>query len=762
MNCVQLDLSIVQNNNTKYLVLSTLSRFFLLEEEHKPRVNVPTWRLSALRIILATGLVLCFGIFLNSLPTAIDYNLDYVIALTTGFTLTLGALLFLSSHTFFITAHLLLICIVVAGVMIKLFIPSLELAHLGSIFVYITPIIALILVGKRTAIFYAVLNIIPFILILKNIDISIVPTGQRMYVDAILHIQLLLFFFLNCCIPLAVWRTSLAANRLNKHMHENNTLLKSQKQIYQRFFQKSFNAIILVDNQLNVVEANDKAKRLLSIQTQPLPLPLNRITPDNVEYLTYDNDLIEALPKTFEVDDKCIEIAAQEQHSNDIKAWYLQDVSDQQQLQQDLLTLDVAHQQAKYFDKATNLPNKTWLLEQLQAHIDRGKPFALLIADNLNKHVLDYMIDGEQHRTLYARINQLVEQDAELLDQIAYIGAGRIAILVEAKGPLKDIANRWHKQLDFWIKLGQHQFHSKYAIGIATYPEHGYIAERLLKSALQACELRAPNQMITVFDQLTRRQTLARHEMALLLEKSIELGELQLHLQSKHDIQKNITGYEALARWHNSLLGWVPPSQFIPIAEEFGLVSHVTRTMLDKVCQFITANPEINVPVAINISSRDIEDPHFITQIQNITSKYGVAPQSIELELTEYSFADDHNHVMDKLNELGFMLSIDDFGTGYSNIARVLECPIQRLKLDRSLLTDITDLKKQRSLLLGLKTICENMQIALLAEGVETLEDFERLSKLGITEFQGYWFSKPCSANMIDLSLLKSNNKALS
>ncbi|KZN66575.1 hypothetical protein N473_09285 [Pseudoalteromonas luteoviolacea CPMOR-1] len=742
--------------------MSTLSRFFLLEEEQKPRVNVPTWRLSALRIILTTGLVLCLGIFLNSLPAAIDYNLNYVIALTSGFTITLAALLLFSSRSFSITAHLLLICIATAGVMIKLFIPNLQLAHLGSIFVYITPIIALILVGKKTATFYAILNIIPFVLILKNINIAIVPAEQRMLVDAVLHIQLLLFFFLNCCIPLAVWRTSLAASRLNKHMLENNTLLESQKQIYQRFFQKSFSAIILVDQDFNIVEANDKAKRLLSIQTLPLPLSLKRITPDNIEYLSYDNELLDSVSKTFTVEDKCIEVAAQELHSNEIKAWYLQDVSDQQQLQQDLLTLDVAHQQAKYFDKATNLPNKTWLLEQLQAHIDRGKPFALLIADNLNKHVLDYMIDGEQHRTLYARINQIVEQDAELLDQIAYIGAGRIAILVEAKGPLKDIASRWHKKLDFWIKLGQHQFHSKYAIGIATYPEHGYIAERLLKSALQACELRAPNQIITVFDQLTRRQTLARHEMALLLEKSIELGELKLYLQSKHDINKSIIGYEALARWHNSLLGWVPPSQFIPIAEEFGLVSHVTRTMLDRVCQFLTVNPHINVPIAINISSRDIEDPLFISQIQHITGKYGIAPSSIELELTEYSFADDHNHVMDQLDELGFILSIDDFGTGYSNIARVLECPIQRLKLDRSLLTDITDLKKQRSLLLGLKTICENMQISLLAEGVETQKDFDRLSKLGITEFQGYWFSKPCCASELNLKTIEENNSVLS
>lgn len=755
MNCVQLDLSIVQNNNTKYLVLSTLSRFFLLEEEQKPKVNVPTWRLSALRIILATGLILCLGIFLNSLPAAIDYKLNYVIALTTGFTLAVGALLLLSNRSFYLTAHLLLICIITAGVMIKLFIPSIELAHLGSIFVYITPIIALILVGKRTAVFYALLNIVPFILILKNIDISVVPKENRMLVDAVLHIQLLLFFFLNCCIPLAVWRTSLAANRLNQHMHDNNTLLKSQKQIYQRFFQKSFNAIVLVDNELNIVEANDKAKRLLNIQTQPLPLQLSRITPDNVDYLTYDSELVDAIPKTFTVDEKCIEVAAQEQHSNDIKAWYLQDVSDQQQLQQDLLTLDVAHQQAKYFDKATNLPNKTWLLEQLQAHIDRGEPFALLIADNLNKHVLDYMIDGEQHRTLYARINQIVEQDAELLDQIAYIGAGRIAILVEAKAPLKDIARRWHKQLDFWLKLGQHQFHSKYAIGIATYPEHGYIAERLLKNALQACELRAPNQMITVFDQMTRRQTLARHEMALLLEKSIELGELKLYLQSKHNANKEIIGYEALARWHNHLLGWVPPSQFIPIAEEFGLVNQVTRTMLKKVCKLLTSTPDITVPVAINISSRDIEDPKFITSIKEITTQYGVSPQSIELELTEYSFAEDHNHIMEQLNKLGFILSVDDFGTGYSNIARVLECPIQRLKLDRSLISDISDLKKQRSLLLGLKTICENMQIALLAEGVETQQDFERLDALGITEYQGYWFSKPRSASDFDFRKTK-------
>ncbi|KZN32376.1 hypothetical protein N474_11275 [Pseudoalteromonas luteoviolacea CPMOR-2] len=683
------------------------------------------------------------------MPAAIDYNLDYVIALTAGYTVSLAGLLYLSRRAFFITAQLLLFSIVMAGVFINLFIPNVTLAHLGSIFMYITPIIALILIGKKTATFYALINILPFLMIVNNIDLSLLPKGQRMLVDAPLHIQLLLFFFLNCCIPLAVWRTSLAANRLNQHMLENNSLLRSQKQIYQRFFQKSYNAILLVDPSLNIVEANDKAKRLLGIQTTPLPLNLSRITKDDITFLTSDNELLMDVAKTFTIDNKCIEVAAQEQHSDRIKAWYLEDVSDQQQMQHDLLALDVAHQQAKYFDKTTNLPNKTWLLEQLQVHIDRGTPFALLIADNLNKHVLDYMIDGEQHRTLYSRINQLVEQEADLLDQIAYIGAGRIAILVETQSSLSETANRWHKNLDFWLKLGQHQFHSKYAIGIATYPEHGYVAERLLKNALQACELRAPEQMVTIFDQLTRRQTLARHEMALLLEKSIELGELKLYLQSKHDIDKNIIGYEALARWHSNLLGWVPPSQFIPIAEEFGLVSYVTRTMLEMVCQFLTKNSYIDVPIAINISSRDIADPEFVNDVQRITQAYGISPSSIELELTEYSFADDHNHTMNRLEELGFILSIDDFGTGYSNIARVLECPIKRLKLDRSLLTDINDVKKQHALLLGLITICDNMHISLLAEGVETHSDYAMLCELGIKEFQGYWFSKPCAADKL-------------
>ncbi|TQF71021.1 GGDEF domain-containing phosphodiesterase [Pseudoalteromonas luteoviolacea] len=729
--------------------MSTFSRFFLLEEEQRPTVKVPAWRLSALRIILTTGLILCLGIFLNSLPAAIDYNLDYVIALTAGYTVSLAGLLYLSRRAFFITAQLLLFSIVMAGLFINLFIPNVTLAHLGSIFMYITPIIALILIGKKTATFYALINILPFLMIVNNIDLSLLPKGQRMLVDAPLHIQLLLFFFLNCCIPLAVWRTSLAANRLNQHMLENNSLLRSQKQIYQRFFQKSYNAILLVDPSLNIVEANDKAKRLLGIQTTPLPLNLSRITKDDITFLTSDNELLMDVAKTFTIDNKCIEVAAQEQHSDRIKAWYLEDVSDQQQMQHDLLALDVAHQQAKYFDKTTNLPNKTWLLEQLQVHIDRGTPFALLIADNLNKHVLDYMIDGEQHRTLYSRINQLVEQEADLLDQIAYIGAGRIAILVETQSSLSETANRWHKNLDFWLKLGQHQFHSKYAIGIATYPEHGYVAERLLKNALQACELRAPEQMVTIFDQLTRRQTLARHEMALLLEKSIELGELKLYLQSKHDIDKNIIGYEALARWHSNLLGWVPPSQFIPIAEEFGLVSYVTRTMLEMVCQFLTKNSYIDVPIAINISSRDIADPEFVNDVQRITQAYGISPSSIELELTEYSFADDHNHTMNRLEELGFILSIDDFGTGYSNIARVLECPIKRLKLDRSLLTDINDVKKQHALLLGLITICDNMHISLLAEGVETHSDYAMLCELGIKEFQGYWFSKPCAADKL-------------
>ncbi|WP_130245817.1 EAL domain-containing protein [Pseudoalteromonas rubra] len=729
--------------------MSSLSRFFLLEEETQSPSDVPNWRVSALRIILVTGLLLCLGIFINSLPAALAFELDYVLALTSGFTLTIGVLLTLSRSAYQLCAHLLMIAIVAAGVAIKLFIPLLPLAQLGSIFVYITPILALLLLSKRTAIFYAALNIIPFLLIVQQVNLSVIPHGERMLVDGDIYIHFLLFFFFNCTVPLAVWRTSLAASRLNLHMASNNELLASQKQIYQRFFQKSFHAIVLVDQQFNIVEANEKARILLGIQTQPLPCNFARVTQDDLSRLLNNGDQHEADLKTFHVGERTIELASREYHSEQLCAWYLNDVSDQHQLQQDLLALDVAHQQAKYFDARTNLPNKTWLTEQLQVHIDRGQPFALLIAENLNKHVLDYLIDGELHKHLYGHINQVAEHDPSLLDQIAYIGAGRLAIIIEPDAPVLEVAQRWHQHLDFWLKLGQHQFHARYAVGIATYPEHGYIPERLLKNAQQACELRGPGDDLAIFDHGTRRQTLARHEMALLLEKALEHDELQIVLQSKHDNTHSVIGYEALARWHSPLLGWVSPGEFVPIAEEFGLVNQLTQRILHKVCHTLQCHPDIHVPIAINVSSRDIACEQFARNTLSIVHSYGLSPRMFEFELTEYSFADDHNQIMEALDKMGFSLSIDDFGIGYSNIARVLASPIKRLKLDRSLVTQITSDQKQQALLLGILTMCDNLGIAALAEGVETQAQLNKLQELGVKEFQGYWFSRPVAVEQV-------------
>ncbi|TMO76827.1 hypothetical protein CWC20_05185 [Pseudoalteromonas aurantia] len=709
-----------------------LRQFFHLDDSLPHTRHIAHWQVSALRLMLMTVFLISLAITSHSLYAYVASQTPSHLTITSVASTIIFSLLLFSRKYYFFSAHTLLLSITIFAIYIHLFTPAIHAIQISATITYVTPVIALILIGRKTSTCYTVLNLLPLYIIFQDLGTPSKNAQAELLHNAHFYIHTFVFFFFNICIPLAVWRTSLAA----MHLQQHSALLEKQKNLYRKFFQNAYSAIILVNEKQQIVEANRKAKQLLNLYHHPLPCHSQLIF----------NQAIGDSGQLYKRANSILQIDAKERHEKSLSAWYVSDASEQFHLQQQFKALGAQHHQTKYFNTQVNLPNKTWLREQIDIAVKGAAPFIVAIADNQNLKVLEHGIDAEQRKLLYKHINKIFEHHNQANSAVAYLGSGRLGFIAAHNGAVIDTVKQWQQNLDFWIRLGNLQYHAKYAVSVAAYPQHGYSAERLLKNAVQACELRHSNVLYSVFDFSLKKQRLGRHEMALLLEKALEYDELEIYLQGKHFACGRLIGFEALARWNSHLLGFVPAGEFIAIAEEFGLIEALTQYIIHKLCQTLANYPALSVPIAVNVSAQDLEQDDFAQQIKAHLQKYNLAASAIELELTEYSIANDRAHTLMQLKSLsqfGIKLAIDDFGTGYSNIARLIEYPINRLKFDRSLLDKIDTDRNQHALLSGMVKICAKLGIAALAEGVETTPQRDALAQLGMQEFQGYLYSTP-------------------
>lgn len=257
------------------------------------------------------------------------------------------------------------------------------------------------------------------------------------------------------------------------------------------------------------------------------------------------------------------------------------------------------------------------------------------------------------------------------------------------------------------------------------------------------------NQYAFYFEELKRDS-----KRLLLLEaelrKAIQANDFSVHYQPKVSLEtKTIIGVEALVRWENDQVGTVSPAEFIPLAEETGLIIPLSELIIKKVCLDILEWRTLdisNISVSINIASIHFQQDNFIERINNLVMQYNCSPQQLELELTERTIMKDSNNIISKLIKLksnGFKISIDDFGTGYSSLSYLNQFPINYLKIDRSFIQHITTLKDKQAIVESIILMSHRLNIKVVAEGVETKEQVEILREMNCDIIQGYYYSKP-------------------
>jgi diguanylate cyclase (GGDEF)-like protein len=414
-----------------------------------------------------------------------------------------------------------------------------------------------------------------------------------------------------------------------------------------------------------------------------------------------------------------------------------------------------------YLDEMTGLPNRASFMKELNSAIYQSEtnrePLSVLVM-NLDRfkqinNVLGHDFGNELLHAVSIRISQVFRKGN---DVVARISGDEFAVLLPATSAdvAMNIAQKLLQAFEKPIQLDDNFVDITAGIGIANYPAHSNQIEQLLSFAEIAMQVsKAKKCGPVVFDPSFDAGSNVNLTLASELKNSIQNNELMLFVQPKIDLKSRvITSVEALIRWKHPTRGMVFPDQFIPFAEQTGLIREITLWMIAEASKVSAKWLEkgILIPIAVNISARDLIDSDFPNKVSEILKSKGSNTSLISLEVTESSIMDDPHRAKQTLlhlSEMGIKLAIDDFGTGYSSLSYLKELPVSELKIDKSFVMNIEDNQNDRIIVSSTIELAHNMGLHVVAEGIENIKVWEFLQNMNCDYGQGYYMSRPISVS---------------
>jgi diguanylate cyclase (GGDEF)-like protein/PAS domain S-box-containing protein len=419
-----------------------------------------------------------------------------------------------------------------------------------------------------------------------------------------------------------------------------------------------------------------------------------------------------------------------------------------------------------HYDALTGLPNRllfTDRAEQAQTHARRNRQNLALLLIDLDhfKHINDSLghnVGDEVLKAVSERLAQLMEKGVTL----ARLGGDEFAVLLENPQQAMQSAELAQGVLDGLREpflIDAQSLFLTASIGISIFPNDALSAEQLLRNA-DAALFQAKSQGRESYALYTEELTAhaqRRVELTSELRRAIVKNELRLFYQPIHNLHtRRIEGVEALVRWLHPQRGMVSPGEFIPIAEQSGLIADIDNWVLTEACRQMRQWLEDGIRlsfVAVNVSSRLFGRGDLDRRVAQVLSETGLASQYLELEVTESAVMDDPEQAieqMHRLRDLGLKLSIDDFGTGYSSLLRLKRMPVQKLKIDQGFVAGLPDDEDDIAIVRAIIALAQAMGMRVLAEGIEQAEQAHFLLKNQCELGQGYWFARPMPAEQID------------
>lgn len=415
-----------------------------------------------------------------------------------------------------------------------------------------------------------------------------------------------------------------------------------------------------------------------------------------------------------------------------------------------------------YHDLLTKLPNRALMEDRLSIAITQARrndqSLAVMFLDlDRFKWVNDTMGHTMGDRLLQA-VSQRLENTLRKGDTLARFGGDEFALILPQIKHRQDaavIAEKVLGELKDPFKIDEHELYVSGSIGIAVYPEAGYTMESLIQSADLAmyCVKDRGKNGYEFFNVAMNEMSTARLTIERELRKALANDELRVCYQPQVNAStEQIVGFEALVRWQHAENGMIFPDEFIPVAEETGLILEVGNFVLETACRDLAswrlASVE-NIRVSINFSAPQVEQDDFIERIVDTLRRHNLPGDCLEVEITENIIMNDMSQVIQKLRKLtslGIKIAIDDFGTGYSSLSYLQQFPINTLKIDKSFVGSIHVNEGGTSIVDAIVAMAHGLKLNLIAEGVETDPQLEYLKSLGCAEIQGWLFGKAESA----------------
>ena len=433
---------------------------------------------------------------------------------------------------------------------------------------------------------------------------------------------------------------------------------------------------------------------------------------------------------------------------------------------------DIKH--LAFFDPLTDLPNRRLLIDRLNhaftSSSRSGREGAILFIDLDNfkdiNDTLGHDIGDLLLQQIAQRLNSCVRED----DTVARLGGDEFVVMLEnlskqhikAATQARVVSEKILATINQPYQLATHEYHTGASIGIVLFSDHGNTVVELLKRADIAMyqAKKAGRNTLRFFNTKMQDVINARTALEGELRKALENRQFHLYYQIQVDSSHRPLGAEVLIRWIHPERGVVSPAQFIPLAEETGLILPIGQWILETVCTQLKAWEQDaltrDLVLAVNVSARQFRQTDFVAQVQATVQRHAINPMRLKLELTESMLVkniEDTITIMSTLKATGIHLSLDDFGTGYSSLQYLKKLPLDQLKIDQSFVRDLATDSSDKAIVRTIIVMAQSLGLDVIAEGVETEEQQQFLMGQGCGHYQGYLFGKPVPVEEFEASL---------
>lgn len=409
-------------------------------------------------------------------------------------------------------------------------------------------------------------------------------------------------------------------------------------------------------------------------------------------------------------------------------------------------------------DELTGLANRAYFLAYLEDCLKKREPlqrFAVLFVDLDHFNLTNDCFGHEVGDKLLVQVAKLLSEHIQQDEMLARLGGDEFAMLKCADNgqqELESFISLLRELLSQAVQVDGFDIYSSASIGVVIIDEPGLSANELLRdadAALYHAKSKGRNRH-EYFDQEMRKRVVQRVRLGNELREAIQQDQFEVHYQPMVGLaEEKLLGFEALIRWRHPSRGLVPPDEFIPVAEETGLIFSITRKVLEKVCRQLAAWKHQGLPdikISVNCSARDFNEGKLKQVISEVVEASGIDIHRLALELTESSIMEDVENsieTMRELSEMGLTISIDDFGTGYSSFSYLKQFTIAKLKIDREFIRDIPHNEDDAAIVEAIIAMAKRLKIRVVAEGVESREQLQFLKSAGCDMVQGYLLGKP-------------------